>query len=114
MRREVCLIFDVTNLKKNLGAGILKLPLNFFLGVQQGPVMLTAKNLQCMRALLVFAHSQGSILGSSWLLVLTTIQVAPSYTTDILNIRVCPIVSSILSSILASRMDIGFETFDGW
>lgn len=46
-----------------------------FLGVQQGPVMLTAKNLQCMRALLVFAHSQGSILGSSWLLVLTTIQV---------------------------------------
>lgn len=47
-----------------------------FLGVQQGPVMLTAKNLQCMRALLIFAHCHGSILGSSWQLVLTTIQVS--------------------------------------
>ncbi|XP_001947417.2 protein MON2 homolog isoform X1 [Acyrthosiphon pisum] len=39
-----------------------------------GPVMLTAKNLQCMRALLVLAHCHGSILGSSWHLVLTTLQ----------------------------------------
>lgn len=43
-------------------------------GVQQGPVMLTAKNLQCMRTLLIFSHCHGSILGSSWQLVLTTIQ----------------------------------------
>lgn len=40
-----------------------------------GPVMLTAKNLQCMRALLILAHCHGSILGSSWHLVLTTLQV---------------------------------------
>lgn len=45
-------------------------------GIQQGPVMLTAKNLQCMRTLLVFAHCHGSILSSSWQLVLTTIQVS--------------------------------------
>lgn len=44
------------------------------IGVQQGPVMLTAKNLQCMRALLSLAHCHGSILGTSWHLVLTTLQ----------------------------------------
>ncbi|XP_075218459.1 mon2 homolog, regulator of endosome-to-Golgi trafficking isoform X2 [Lycorma delicatula] len=41
---------------------------------QQGPVMLTAKNLQCMRALLSLAHCHGAILGTSWHLVLTTLQ----------------------------------------
>lgn len=44
------------------------------LGSQQGPVMLTAKNLQSMRALLSLAHCHGSILGTSWHLVLTTLQ----------------------------------------
>ncbi|XP_063218937.1 protein MON2 homolog [Bacillus rossius redtenbacheri] len=44
------------------------------IGSQQGPVMLTAKNLQCMRALLSLAHCHGSILGSAWHLVLTTLQ----------------------------------------
>ncbi|XP_055710710.1 protein MON2 homolog [Phlebotomus papatasi] len=44
------------------------------IGVQQGPVMLTAKNLQCMRALLHLAHCHGSILGSSWHIVLATLQ----------------------------------------
>ncbi|XP_017782824.1 PREDICTED: protein MON2 homolog isoform X2 [Nicrophorus vespilloides] len=43
-------------------------------GAQQGPVMLTAKNLHSMRALLNLAHCHGSILGSSWHLVLTTLQ----------------------------------------
>ncbi|GAB0089087.1 Protein MON2 homolog [Sergentomyia squamirostris] len=43
-------------------------------GVQQGPVMLTAKNLQCMRALLHLAHCHGSLLGSSWHIVLATLQ----------------------------------------
>ncbi|KAK4871796.1 hypothetical protein RN001_015920 [Aquatica leii] len=43
-------------------------------GTQQGPVMLTAKNLQSMRALLNLAHCHGSILGTSWHLVLTTLQ----------------------------------------
>nr|XP_022914726.1 protein MON2 homolog isoform X1 [Onthophagus taurus] len=43
-------------------------------GASQGPVMLTAKNLQAMRALLSLAHCHGSILGSSWHLVLTTLQ----------------------------------------
>lgn len=43
-------------------------------GSQQGPVMLTAKNLQCMRALLHLAHCHGSILGTSWHIVLATLQ----------------------------------------
>ncbi|ERL84532.1 hypothetical protein D910_01962, partial [Dendroctonus ponderosae] len=43
-------------------------------GTQQGPVMLTAKNLQSMRALLSLAHCHGSILGTAWHLVLTTLQ----------------------------------------
>lgn len=43
-------------------------------GTQQGPVMLTAKNLQAMRALLSLAHCHGGILGTAWHLVLTTLQ----------------------------------------
>lgn len=45
------------------------------LGAQQGPVMLTSKNLQCMKALLTLAQNHGSILGTAWHLVLTTLQV---------------------------------------
>lgn len=44
------------------------------IGAQQGPVMLTAKNLQCMRALLHLAHCHGCILGTSWHIVLATLQ----------------------------------------
>ena len=44
-------------------------------GSQQGPVVLTAKNLQCMRAILSVAHCHGAVLGSAWHLVLTTLQV---------------------------------------
>lgn len=40
----------------------------------QAPVMLTAKNLQCMRAILHLAHCHGGILGSSWHIVLATLQ----------------------------------------
>lgn len=36
--------------------------------------MLTAKNLQCMRALLNLAHCHGSILANSWHIVLATLQ----------------------------------------
>ncbi|XP_033121689.1 protein MON2 homolog isoform X2 [Anneissia japonica] len=43
-------------------------------GTQQGPVMLTAKNIQCMRAILSVAHCHGGILGTAWHLVLTTLQ----------------------------------------
>ena len=40
-----------------------------------GPVMLTAKNLQCMRGLLNMAHCHGAVLGTRcWHLVLTTLQ----------------------------------------
>ena len=46
------------------------------LGIQQGPVLLTAKNLQCMRAILSVAHCHGAVLGSAWHLVLTTLQVS--------------------------------------
>jgi hypothetical protein len=41
---------------------------------QQGPVMLTAKNLQCMRAILSIAHCHGDLLGPAWHMVLTTLQ----------------------------------------
>lgn len=44
------------------------------IGAQQGPVMLTAKNLQCMRAILGLAHCHGSVLGTAWHLILTTLQ----------------------------------------
>ncbi|XP_013409235.1 protein MON2 homolog [Lingula anatina] len=44
------------------------------MGAQQGPVMLTAKNIQCMRSILSVAHCHGGILGSAWHLVLTTLQ----------------------------------------
>ncbi|XP_069760296.1 protein MON2 homolog isoform X5 [Narcine bancroftii] len=40
----------------------------------QGTVMLTAKNIQCMRTLLNLAHCHGSVLGTSWQLVLATLQ----------------------------------------
>ncbi|XP_071961451.1 protein MON2 homolog isoform X3 [Antedon mediterranea] len=43
-------------------------------GTQQGPVMLTAKNIQCMRAILSVAHCHGGILGTAWHMVLTTLQ----------------------------------------
>ena len=41
---------------------------------QQGPVMLTAKNLQCMRAILSIALCHGDLLGPAWHMVLTTLQ----------------------------------------
>ncbi|XP_034031915.1 protein MON2 homolog isoform X6 [Thalassophryne amazonica] len=40
----------------------------------QGTVVLTAKNIQCMRTLLNLAHCHGAVLGTSWQLVLTTLQ----------------------------------------
>ncbi|EDW04109.1 protein MON2 homolog [Drosophila grimshawi] len=42
--------------------------------VMQAPVMLTNKNLQCMRAILQLAQNNGSILGTSWHMVLQTLQ----------------------------------------
>lgn len=41
---------------------------------QLGPVMLTAKNLQCMKSVLTLSHSYGSTLESSWRVILTTLQ----------------------------------------
>ncbi|XP_018610506.2 protein MON2 homolog isoform X2 [Scleropages formosus] len=41
---------------------------------QQGTVVLTAKNLQCMRTLLNLAQYHGAVLGMSWQLVLATLQ----------------------------------------
>lgn len=43
-------------------------------GAQLGPVMLTAKNLQCMRALLHLSLCHGGILKSSWHTVLVSLQ----------------------------------------
>lgn len=36
---------------------------------------LTSKNIQCMRTLLNLAHCHGAVLGTSWQLVLATLQV---------------------------------------
>lgn len=44
------------------------------IGAQLGPVMLTAKNLQCMRALLHLSLCHGVVLKSSWNTVLLTLQ----------------------------------------
>lgn len=52
------------------GAVITGVPL----GSSHGPVSLTAKNIQCMRSLLSLAHCHGSILGTAWHMVLTTLQ----------------------------------------
>ncbi|KAH9512973.1 Endocytosis and vacuole integrity protein [Bulinus truncatus] len=43
-------------------------------GSHQSQVVLTAKNIQVMRALLSLAHCHGDILGSAWHLILTTLQ----------------------------------------
>ena len=48
----------------------------------QGPVMLTAKNLQCMRAILSVAHCHGNLLGSSWHIILT---VSYFYSSDFIR-----------------------------
>ncbi|XP_035258149.1 protein MON2 homolog isoform X1 [Anguilla anguilla] len=40
----------------------------------QGTVVLTAKNIQCMCTLLSLAHCHGAVLGTSWQLVLATLQ----------------------------------------
>ncbi|CAF0833168.1 unnamed protein product [Adineta steineri] len=42
--------------------------------MNQTAVMLTSKNIHCMRTLLSVAHCYGSILGTSWHLILTTLQ----------------------------------------
>ncbi|CAG0915150.1 unnamed protein product [Notodromas monacha] len=41
---------------------------------QSGPVMLTAKNLLCMKGVLSFANAHGKILDNAWHVVLTTLQ----------------------------------------
>lgn len=43
-------------------------------GSGAGVVMLTAKNIQCMKALLTVAHCHGGHLEAAWHLVLTTLQ----------------------------------------
>lgn len=50
------------------------LPTNQVTSTPQGPVMLTAKNLQCMRAVLTVAHCHGRVLDNSWHVILTTLQ----------------------------------------
>lgn len=52
----------------------------------QGTVMLTSKNIQCMRTLLNLAHCHGAFLGTSWQLVLATLQ----HLVWILGLKPCP------------------------
>ena len=81
------------------------------IGVQQGPVMLTAKNLQCMRALLSLAHCHGSILGTSWHLVLTTLQhlvwilgLKPSTGGSLKAVRTTPDSNAVITTaVMADR-----------
>ncbi|XP_033077313.1 protein MON2 homolog isoform X5 [Trachypithecus francoisi] len=63
----------------------------------QGTVMLTSKNIQCMRTLLNLAHCHGAVLGTSWQLVLATLQVlTTAVMTDL------PVISNILSRLFES------------
>ncbi|CAF1400492.1 unnamed protein product, partial [Adineta ricciae] len=48
--------------------------LNSTPATNQTAVMLTSKNIHCMRTLLSVAHCYGGILGTSWHLILTTLQ----------------------------------------
>ncbi|CAF1052217.1 unnamed protein product [Rotaria sp. Silwood1] len=48
--------------------------LNSSPATNQTAVMLTSKNIHCMRTILSVAHCYGSILGTSWHLILTTLQ----------------------------------------
>ncbi|RMC10011.1 hypothetical protein DUI87_12806 [Hirundo rustica rustica] len=60
----------------------------------QGTVMLTSKNIQCMRTLLNLAHFHGAVLGTSWQLVLATLQVlTTAVMTDL------PSISSMISKL---------------
>lgn len=55
---------------------------------------LTAKNIQCMRTLLNLAHCHGAVLGTSWQLVLATLQVPwrPCHTPFFLNTNLCNLI----------------------
>uniref|UniRef100_A0A672HZH3 Protein MON2 homolog n=1 Tax=Salarias fasciatus TaxID=181472 RepID=A0A672HZH3_SALFA len=75
----------------------------------QGTVVLTAKNIQCMRTLLNLAHCHGAVLGTSWQLVLATLQVLqPPRTTHSLKVLTTavmtdlPVISNILSRLFES------------
>uniref|UniRef100_A0A671NLC4 Protein MON2 homolog n=1 Tax=Sinocyclocheilus anshuiensis TaxID=1608454 RepID=A0A671NLC4_9TELE len=55
---------------KGTRAVLITRPFSLYLCVRQ----LTAKNIQCMRTLLNLAHCHGAYLGTSWQLVLATLQ----------------------------------------
>uniref|UniRef100_A0A452QJ60 Protein MON2 homolog n=1 Tax=Ursus americanus TaxID=9643 RepID=A0A452QJ60_URSAM len=50
------------------------LPPHYALTVLNTTTALTSKNIQCMRTLLNLAHCHGAVLGTSWQLVLATLQ----------------------------------------
>uniref|UniRef100_A0A670JRD0 Protein MON2 homolog n=1 Tax=Podarcis muralis TaxID=64176 RepID=A0A670JRD0_PODMU len=50
------------------------LPPHYALTVLNTTTALTSKNIQCMRTLLSLAHCHGGVLGTSWQLVLATLQ----------------------------------------
>ena len=84
-------------------------------GSQQGPVVLTAKNLQCMRAILSVAHCHGAVLGSAWHLVLTTLQVILIFIYFFKNLSFHYYFHSYLwFYFVASGLDSRFETIQWW
>ena len=50
--------------------------------------MLTAKNLQCMRAILSVAHCHGNLLGASWHIILT-VSILLNFLTLLYKIMFC-------------------------
>uniref|UniRef100_A0A336JYA7 Protein MON2 homolog n=1 Tax=Culicoides sonorensis TaxID=179676 RepID=A0A336JYA7_CULSO len=103
------------------------------LGAQLGPVMLTAKNLQCMRELLRLSLTYGEILGSSWYTVLVTLQhlawilglkpqtggslqVQAKATTDTNSIThvmsELPILSNMISQLFESSQHLSNESLN--
>ena len=81
----------------------------------QGPVMLTAKNLQCMRAILSVAHCHGNLLGSSWHIILTVGLKIPAYKyIPSILIPFSRILFVLRPDIATFGMDFGIETNDKW
>lgn len=74
---------------------------------------LTAKNIQCMRTLLNLAHCHGAVLGTSWQLVLATLQVIPLF-GDHSCIAAVGFSEASYRFLQASSVDPGVKARGGW
>ena len=78
-KQPIVIVNDSVNIRINIFLGTPLPTASLPTSAHQGPVMLTAKNLQCMRAILSVAHCHGNLLGSSWHIILTVGLKIPAY-----------------------------------